>query len=562
MSWPLCGSVKKMLLALARRWLQFLVALCVAPLGTATANADDIMMAPATVAKLLRKHNISPDDVSLYVHKLSEAAPLVAFNAEAPRQPASTIKVLTTKAGLDILGPTYTWKTEAYITGSVTGDRLDGDLIIKGYGDPNMTPEALWHLLWGVRERGVATIGGDLILDNSYFEPPRAGRGDFDGKPDSVYNALPSALSVNLQTTEIHLMQAGAEEGVRVFTDPPLANVTVDNRLELVAAPCKRKYHKPAVTLVQQGPRATLRLTGTFAADCGETSYTRLMLETAQHTAGAMVALWRDMGGLIQGAVREGALPAGARRIYVMESEPLEEIIRLINKPSNNLMARTLFLTLGAKRLGAPGTLPKARQAVKDWLEESGLDFPELVLDNGSGLSRDTRISARSMGRLLGYAYASPYMPELLSSLAVAGVDGTLRKRFRNSNLKGHAHMKTGTIRGATGIAGFMLDRQGERWIVVSLMSSPRLETWAGKAVENALLKWVYEDAGGEKRRVAVAGATTEQGLPGSPEPRIGTTVGDWFLRPDRATPEDPVRAAEQASEDKTKYGYSTAVPR
>lgn len=497
-------------------------------LGKEAASADNIMDAPAAVAKQLRKHNISPDDVSLYVHKVSEATPRVAFNARVPRSPASTIKTLTTKAGLDILGPTFSWKTVAYVTGEVSGGQLHGDLIVKGYGDPDLTPEALWRLLWGVRERGVENIAGDLILDGSYFEPPQAGRGDFDNNPNSAYNALPSALSVNLQTTQIHML-GNRPAGVRVFTVPPLANVSVDNRLKLVDAPCKRKFHKPTVKLVEEGRRATLRLTGTFAAECGETSYPRLMLEPIEHSAGAIVALWRGIGGRIEGAVRAGTLPEGARRLHAQDSAPLEEVIRIINKRSNNLMARTLFLTLGAERLDAPGSLPKARQAVNDWLTESGLDFPELVLDNGSGLSRETRISAESMGRLLGYAYASPNMPEFLSSLSVAGVDGTMRKRFRNSDLKDHAHVKTGTIRGTTGIVGYVLDRNGERWIVVSLINNPRLQAWRGKGVENALLRWVYEEAN-DFEGVRASRAQGSEGLPHRSGLQHNATPTDWFL--------------------------------
>ncbi|MCG6861327.1 MAG: D-alanyl-D-alanine carboxypeptidase/D-alanyl-D-alanine-endopeptidase [Chromatiaceae bacterium] len=494
------------------------------------------MTLPAPVAKQLRKHKIAPDDASFYVHKLSEAAPRIAFNADTPRNPASTIKLLTTTAGLGILGPTYSWKTVAYAEGTIAQGRLEGNLIIKGYGDPNLTPEALWRLLWGIRERGVETIVGDLILDNSYFEPLQAGRGDFDGNPNSAYNALPSALSVNLQTTRIHLTKDDPNGDVRVFTDPPLANLSVDNRLRLVNAPCKRKYHKPTVSLVEEDSRATLRLTGTFATDCGESTYEQLLLEPTQHIAGAIVALWRTIGGRIEGAVREGTLPAGSQKIYALSSPSLEEVIRLINKRSNNLMARTLFLTLGAERLRAPGSLPKSRRAVIDWLDERGLTFPELVLDNGSGLSRETRISARSMGRLLGYVYAGPNMSELLSSLAIAGVDGTMRKRFRKSSLKGRAHIKTGTIRGGTGIAGFVLDRLGERWIVVSLINNKRLQTWRGKDVENTLLRWVYETAGDEED-VSRARVADQNGRSKSSMLQANATPEAWFLSPKTSTP-------------------------
>jgi D-alanyl-D-alanine carboxypeptidase/D-alanyl-D-alanine-endopeptidase (penicillin-binding protein 4) len=487
-------SVESGLLRIAMAWLGLY--LFTLPCASPCAAAAQMAEVPAPVAKVLRTQKIRLADVSFYVHNTGESQPRLAINARQPRNPASTIKLLTTKAGLDILGPGFVWKTKAYAAGPVRDGRLQGDLILKGHGDPAMTPETLWRLLWGVRERGIETISGNILLDGSYFEPPEAARGDFDGNATSSYNALPHALSVNFQTTRVHLVGDGSGKGVRVFTDPPLANLEVQNNLRLVKAPCKRKFHKPALTLYEKGNIATLRLTGTFASSCGEASYPRLVLDPAEHTAGAVLALWEGMQGGLDGHVLEGAVPERARLLYTLESRPLEEAVRQINKWSNNLMSRTLFLTLGARQKGAPGSLTKARQAVSDWLSDQDLDFPELVLENGSGLSRVTRISAESMGRLLGYAYAGATMPEFLSSLSIAGVDGTMRKRFKKSALKGQAHIKTGTIRGATGIAGYVLDQEGERWIVVSLINNPRLQAWRGKAVENALLQWVFEKAG------------------------------------------------------------------
>lgn len=479
-------------------------------------SATDMAHIPAAIAKQLRVHKIAAEDVSLYVHNIAEPTPLLAVNEKVPRNPASTIKLLTTYAGLDLLGPGYVWKTKVYITGTLAGGRLEGDLFIKGYGDPEITPENLWRLLWGVRERGIQTIAGNVILDGTYFEPPQAARGDFDGNAVSAYNALPAGLSINFQTTRIHLARDEAGEAVRVFTDPPLANLEVLNNLKLVDAPCQRKYHKPAVTVVEDGNHATLKLSGTFANRCGEESYPRLILDPAGHTAGAFAALWRSMGGDLDGDIREGIVPEGARQVYTLDSPRLEDVIRDINKSSNNLMSRTLFLTLGAEREGAPASLPKARKAVKDWLRDRGLSFPELVIDNGAGLSRDTRISAESMGRLLGYAYASPTMSEFMSSLAIAGVDGTMRKRFKKGALAGRAHLKTGTLRGTTGIAGYLLDKEGRRWIVVSLISNPRLQAWRGKGVENALLQWVYEEAGDQAGGIDV---------------RTDALDADWFLQ-------------------------------
>ena len=496
-----------------RRWRALVLGL-LAAIATELPAAD-MAEVPAPIAKQLRLHKIAVEDVSLYVHGVDDPHPLLSINAEVPRNPASTIKLLTTLAGLDILGPEFVWRTRAYITGTLADGRLDGDLVLQGQGDPALTPEALWRFLRGVRERGVEIIGGDVILDGSYFEPLGDARGDFDGHAASAYNAIPTALSVNFQTTRIHLIRDDSSANIRVFTDPPLANLGVENQIKLVEAPCQRKFHKPRVSVVEGQGSATLKLSGTFASQCREESYPRLILDPADHAAGAVAALWRELGGSIEGEIRAGERPQGAKLLYTLESPPLEEVIREINKQSNNLMARTLLLTLGAERRGAPGSLAKAQEAVADWLSEKGLDLPELVLDNGAGLSRVTRIAAASMGRLLGYAYSSPIMPEFLSSLAIAGVDGTMRKRFKKGPLAGRGHLKTGTLRGATGIAGFLLDKDGRRWIVVSLINNPRLQAWRGKGVENTLLQWVYEEAGAISRGT---GTTAEPGPP------------DWFL--------------------------------
>ena len=451
---------------------------------------------PAPIAGEMRENKLPEADASLYVLKVGESAPRLALNPTTPRLPASVIKLLTTAAALDTLGPTFTFNTEAYATGTLTKGRLSGDLVIKGYGNPELSTKDLWGLLEALRRRGVETVSGDIVLDSNYFGPPEEGRGDFDGKPTAAYNALPQGLSVNQQLTEVD-MDVGPDRSIRVHTDPPLANVELRNELRLVQAPCQRKHHSPTVTVFQDDGRDVIRLSGPFAAQCEADQAELLVLDPQRHAAGAVEALWRDLGGKLEGQVRVGTVPPGASLLHEVHSRPLGELVRDINKPSNNLMTRTLLLTLGAKRLGPPGTPAKGQTAVRDWLAEAGLDFPELALDNGSGLSRDAAISAQSLGRLLDYMYHRPTMPEYLASLSVVGVDGTMRKRLRGSPVKGHAHIKTGTVRGASGIAGYVLDRQGDRWVVVALMDGKTLNTWSAHAVQDALLTWVYRGAEG-----------------------------------------------------------------
>lgn len=464
---------------------------------------------PAPIAGKMRENKLPEADASLYVLKIGDSTPRLTLNATTPRLPASVIKLLTTAAALDTLGPTFTFNTEAYATGTLSKGRLAGDLVIKGYGNPELSTKDLWGLLDTLRRRGIDTVGGDIVLDSSYFDPPDEGRGDFDGKATAAYNALPQGLSVNQQLTEVE-MEVAPDRSIHVHTDPPLANVVLRNELRLVQAPCLRKHHSPTVTVFQEDERDVIRLSGPFAAQCEEDQAHLLILDPLRHAAGAVEALWRDLGGKLEGQVRVGAAPPGATLLHEARSRPLGELVRDINKPSNNLMTRTLLLTLGAKRLGAPGNPAKGQAAVRDWLAEAGLEFPELTLDNGSGLSRDAAVSAESLGKLLDYMYHRPTMPEYLASLSVVGVDGTMRKRLRGSPVKGHAHIKTGTVRGASGIAGYVLDRQGDRWVVVALMDGKTLNTWSAHAVQDALLTWVYKGAEGTTAATAAAGDSAD----------------------------------------------------
>ncbi len=473
-----------------------LLVLCLTFAGCAAAATAELM--PAEIAKALRLHGLSATDLSLYVQEAAAAGPTLSINAELPRVPASTIKLLTTAAALDRLGSTYRWRTRAFLEGPLVDGRLDGDLIIEGSGDPSLRPEDLWRFLWELRARGLRTIGGDLVIDNRALEPPESTRASFDGKADDPYNALPVAFSVNHQVTEVHIMPDRAASSVRAYLVPPLARVELENQAQLVQAPCRAKDHKLRLQVEEVGQDAKLTLSGTFASECRDQSINRLILDPTTHAENAFLAVWGELGGELQGRTRNGPRSEHATLFHTLESPELGVAVRDINKWSNNLMTRTLFMTLGAERYGEPGSLSKGRAALREWLTEKGLEMPELIIDNGCGLSRETRISAQSMGRLLAWAYANPTMSELVASLSIAGVDGTMHSRFKRDALRGRAHLKTGTLRGATGLAGFVDDETGRRWILVSLINNPRLQGWRGKAVEDTILRWVFEQAGAD----------------------------------------------------------------
>jgi len=442
---------------------------------------------------------LDPSQVSVYVRQVDADRPYLAFNAAQSRIPASVAKLVTSIVALDMLGPQHRWYTEVLIDGSVSDHRLIGDLYIKGYGDPYLTVEAYAALIRAIRAKGIEQIAGNLVFDDSHLLPPATERGDFDGAAQRSYNALPAALSVNRQVTYLHIYNDRQHERVGVYTEPPLSALEIINEARIVKAPCKGRYHRLSARYIEpEDGLPRLKIAGTFASECPDERVARLVLSPERHAAAAFDAMWRQFGGSIDGRVLLGSVPTDAEPFHTVQSQPLGEIIRTINKYSDNLMARMLFMELGVARDGPPGSVEKSRAVLADWLAERGFDFPGLYIDNGSGLSRDVRISATALGELLVWAYHQAWMPELMASLAIMGVDGTLTKRMRHEPVAGRAHLKTGTVRDASCIAGYLLDAEGRRWVIVVLVNAiqgQRLQAWRGHAVHHDLLRWLYDGA-------------------------------------------------------------------
>lgn len=480
------------------RWWFGLLALLIGALVAVPAQGRDAL--PAQIDRLLPELPLDSAQVSVYVRQVDRAEPTLAFNAEVARAPASVIKLVTSIAALDLLGPEHRWATEVYRVGSVADGTLRGDLILRGYGDPHLSNDAFVGLLRALRAKGIETIAGDLIIDEGQLAPPVVGRYDFDGAGQSAYNALHAGLSLNRQVTHLVIYHDRPNGRVGVYTDPPLSGVDLVNDATLVSAPCQARHHRLNVQFSQpEGERARLRVSGSFASECPDERVARLVLRPEQHAASAFDALWRELGGRIEGRIRLGQVPPGAVLVHRLESPPLGEVLRDINKLSNNLAARLVFLGLAAGSGPAPVTLEQARDQLMAWLGERGFVFPELFVDNGSGLSRVTRIAAASLGELLVWSYHQPWMPELLGSMAIAGVDGTMRRRLRFEPIQGRAHLKTGTLCDASGIAGYVLDAHGRRWVVVVLVNAlpgATLAAWHGHAVQHAVLRWVHDGAG------------------------------------------------------------------
>jgi len=442
---------------------------------------------PHEVEAALAQAGVPREAMVAWVEEVGAARPRTAWQGDKPVNPASLMKVATTYAALELLGPAFTWATPVWMQGPVVDGVLQGNLVIKGTGDPKLVLERIWLLLRRVQQAGVREIRGDIVVDRSAFVPGEVNPADFDGEPLRPYNAGADALLLNYRSVLLTITPDPARGVAAVAVDPPLAGVRADASVPLVAGPCddwrgtlKGDFTDPA----------RLALRGAFQAACGEKVWAVAYADPKSYNERALIGMWQELGGKIGGGYREGIAPTTPPS-FELRSQALPEIVRDINKLSNNVMAQQLFLTLGATQRGA-GTPEAAREVLRQWLRgRAGNAAGASVIANGSGLSREGRLSARTFGKLLQSAWASPVMPELMSSLPVAGVDGTLR-RYKGG--PGRAHLKTGSLKDVVGIAGYVLGDSGRRYVVVGIVNHAHAD--AARPALQALVEWAADDAG------------------------------------------------------------------
>lgn len=468
---------------------------------------------PAEVEAALHKARVPREAMVAMVQEVGTSHTVLSWQPQQPVNPASVMKLLTTYAALDLLGPAWSWSTPVWVQGSIqnAGPQgvLNGNLVIKGQGDPKLVMERLWLLMRRVQQLGVREIRGDIVLDRGAFPTLTQNPADFDGEPLKPYNASPDALLLNYKSVVLTFTPDASRNVAMVSMDPPMAGLQADASVPLSSNGCgdwrgglKADFSNPQL----------LRLSGTYPASCGERAWPVAYAEPGSYNQRALLGMWQSLGGQLSGRVRDGAAPAGPPT-FELGSPALSEVVRDINKYSNNVMAQQLFLTLGLTQRGN-GSPEAGREVLRQWTAERLGDVErDLVVDNGSGLSRDNRVTAQLLTRLLQSAWASPVMPELMSSLPVGGVDGTL-KRSRAS--QGRTHLKTGSLRDVVAVAGYVLHPSGRRYVLVAIINHP--DANAARPAIEALVQWVGGPA------VPRKGSTTP--LPPAPDTRSGLGSG------------------------------------
>ena len=455
------------------------------PAGYATTDT-----LPSSVTALLKKYQVPRSSISIYIQAVDKNTPLLSINADTPRNPASTMKLLVTYAGLELLGREYTWETQFFIDGSLKNGVLYGNLIVRGSGDPLLSRELLLQALYILRQRGIRDITGDLLLDDKMFLRTAGHPGDFDRQPYRPYNAFPSALLLNYNVQSFHLIPRSGK--LHVYMDPPAANLNLINRVQLQSGSCNSNSRNVNFTVNTDPEITTVTLSGKYPATCGELQLYRSVMSNERLFFGVFKSFWESLGGSIGGSYKNTIADTSKPAFHQIRSLPLRHIIPHINKYSNNVMARQVFLTLGTQQHNKFISNYDSEKVVKTWLQKIGISAPQLKIENGSGLSRTSRISARTFARILQHAWHGEYQAEFLASLSVNGIDGTMKKRLNGKLPSGVVRAKTGLLRDVRTLAAYLQNARKQQYIVVILHNYRNIQLQTGTKIQDALLTWLY----------------------------------------------------------------------
>jgi serine-type D-Ala-D-Ala carboxypeptidase/endopeptidase (penicillin-binding protein 4) len=448
-----------------------------------SANPLDASPPSASTPKALPVPQPVPTPI-LPSHRLSH-------RGDVSLNPASVMKLVTTYAALHTLGPQFTWKNRVYVDGLIVrGGVLEGNLILRGSGDPKLVLERIQDLFAQVQAKGVREVRGDIILDRSVFQVPDKNPADFDDEPLRPYNAAPDGMLVNFKSLIFTFTPDEAGKRVLIKSEPPIAGVAIPTELPMGGGGCaswkanlKADFYTPS----------KIDFAGRYPANCGEKIWSVAYSEPRAYAGRVIDAMWRASGGTLTGTVREDAVPRGARPLLSADSLTLSEIIADVNKFSNNVMAQQVFLTLSAQKGRASFEASKKQLAV--WWQKNLPGFTLPVMENGSGLSRKERSSALALTGLLQHAAASPHAAVFANSLSIAGVDGTVtRMRERNplSEALGNAQLKTGTLNNVAALAGYATGRSGQRYSIVAIINHPNAN--AARPALDKLVEWTVKE--------------------------------------------------------------------
>ena len=469
---------------------------------------------PKSVANSLDKNQIPREAISISVVEIKpdragkiSAKTKVDWRSQQAMNPASTMKLVTTLSSLDILGPEYRWRTNLYTDGLIRQGTLKGNLYLQGTGDPKLIPEELSKMMKALQNLGIQKIDGNLFFDRSAYSPSVMVHNTIDGESLRAYNVPPDPLLYAFRTLYFQLGKSRTADFIDISYTPPLSQLKIINQMQLVNQSCDNWKSNIRFNLHPEGistntdQALTAQFSGSLPNGCKAVNYNVVALDANTFLTQGFAAAWELAGGswAQPPSGKTGAVPLASRLLLQFEGISLADDVQDINKYSNNVMARQLMLTLALEKMGKPATTENGELVIQSWLKNLGLQFPELVIENGSGLSRNEAISAEHMNQLLLAARNLSVADTFYNSLPIAGADGTMKNRliaqlrkFLHLKKKPEARIKTGALADVRAISGYVMSKSGKMYAVTSFINHSN----AGRGLEahDQLLAWLLED--------------------------------------------------------------------
>ena len=461
---------------------------------------------PWDLQRMLDATRLPPSAFGIHIAPVDKKnrVPIVSLNADDAYQMASTTKLVTSLAALDLLGPGFRWRTQAFLDGPINEGRLLGDLVILGGGDSRLSVEELQTWFRQLQAQGLREVWGDIVLDRFAFRLSETDHASTPlPTPDRPHHARPDALVLNEGVMRVSVqgyLQGPKIQRSDITLQPGLTGLRIVNEVT-TGRGCN------ASAFVDQREQGDSRLVvrGQWSAACGGREIAQLALPHGEYTLRAVGALWQDSGGRLKGRVRDRKpLLEGESRVpqrlngdvlepwSTWQSEPLPALLREMNKTSDNLAARHLMLSLTPGFPAQAATLPAARARVRDWLLAQGLLAGDIEVDNGSGLSRAEKAKPRALVHLLRNAWNGKLAPMFTESLPIAGIDGTLAGRMTSGPATGRAFLKTGTLSDTRALAGYVKAKSNRVYAVAAFVN--HLDIAPAPAALDAVIEWVAEN--------------------------------------------------------------------
>ncbi|MGH9866653.1 MAG: D-alanyl-D-alanine carboxypeptidase/D-alanyl-D-alanine endopeptidase [Candidatus Polarisedimenticolia bacterium] len=459
------------------RTLRLILAVAVVSCAAALWGFSARAATPATprplgpsLAAILKTPDLARSQVGMRVVEADTGRVLFDHNAEMPLKPASNMKVMTSAAALSLLRPEYVFNTLFMASSRPVNGVLAGDLYIKGYGSPALSGEQWWLMAREMKARGIDRVEGDLVGDDSYFDGLDRPQGWPSHTEDAFYNAPVSALSADYNAVTI-VVRPGRMGGTPEVVLTPFASFfKVANRAVTTASRSNLRVGRQF-----DGTQNVIVVDGQISARSAPSISYRAVEQPTFYALSAFREAASKEGIVINGVSRRGSIPQGALRLYEHESRPLTDLVRTMNKLSNNYMAESFLKTLGAETAGVPGSVEKGAAAVTSFLEGLGVDTRNLVLADGSGLSHADRLTAASLTAVLLAMYRDFESSfEFITSLPIGGVDGTLDRRMVGGPAQRRIRAKTGHLNGVSSLSGYAFTNQGRALAFSILVNAGR----------------------------------------------------------------------------------------